>query len=247
MEEIKQQERLQHPLRMGILGTGNIVRDFVHGVRTSNMVTVTTVSSRDHSRASGFAAELGLPAACGSYDELLGLSEIDAIYNPLPNTLHAEWSIRATQAGKHVLCEKPLAATAAEAKAMTEAARDAGVYLVEAYPYRSQPINERLKALLGAGEIGKVKFIRADFGFPMTDETNIRLNPALKGGSLWDAGCYPISLVTMVAQERPGRVQAAATWATSGVDKSVAATLEFDGGLIAQISCASPPRFIVTR
>jgi predicted dehydrogenase len=173
-----------------------------------------------------------------SYEDLLADHEIDAVYNPLPNSLHAEWSIRAAEAGKHILCEKPLAATADEAIEMIRAAQRAGVYLVEAYPYRSQPLTKKMNDMLTTGEIGTVRLIRADFGFHMSDESNIRLDPSLKGGSLWDVGCYTVSLATMIGRGRAKRVHASATWTRTGVDKTVAAILEFDSGLIAQISCS---------
>ena len=223
-------------LRIGILGTAKIARQFVEDVRTSTKVAVTAVASRDRARVQRFAEDLGVGRVSASYDDLLADREIDAIYNPLPNTLHAEWSIRAAQAGKHILCEKPLAATADEASEMIRAAQDAGVYLVEAYPYRSQPLTKKMNDMLTAGEIGSVRLIHADFGFHMSDESNIRLDPSLKGGSLWDVGCYTVSLATMIARGRPKRVHASATWTRTGVDKTVAATLEFSSGLIAQIS-----------
>jgi D-xylose 1-dehydrogenase (NADP+, D-xylono-1,5-lactone-forming) len=201
-------------------------------------LTVETVASRDPLRAQHFADELGLRKHALSYEDLLADPDIDAIYNPLPNSLHAHWSILAVKAGKHVLCEKPLASNADEARRMIQAAQENGVYLMEAYPYRSQPLTIEMLRLLAAGEIGSVEMMHAEFGFPMNNESNIRLDPALKGGSLWDAGCYPVSLVRMVAGMRPIRVQAAATWTTTGVDKTVGATLEFANGLIAQVSCS---------
>jgi len=137
-----------------------------------------------------------------------------------------------------VLCEKPLSATADEARRMLQVARECSVHLVEAYPYRSQPLTLRLKALLCAGEIGDLQLIQASFGFMMSDQANIRLSPALAGGSLGDAGCYPVSLVRMLSGARPTRVQALATWTTSGVDQSIIANLEFSSGLLAQISCS---------
>ncbi len=173
-----------------------------------------------------------------TYEALLADPEIDAIYNPLPNNLHAEWSIRAAEAGKHVLCEKPLATTAADARAMFDAARRNDVYLVEAYPYRAQPQTLKMRELLAAKAIGRLQLVQASFGFPLTDTTNIRMDPALAGGALMDAGCYPVSLVRTVAGERPRRVHAVAKWAPSGVDLTLLASLEFPSGLLAQISCS---------
>jgi xylose dehydrogenase (NAD/NADP) len=224
------------PLRLGILGAANIARAFTSGVAASQTVTVAAVASRDAAKAERFAQECGIPRHLGSYEALLADPEIDAIYNPLPNSLHAEWSIRAVEAGKHVLCEKPLAMNAAEARAMFAAAKQHGRYLVEAYPYRAQAQTLKLRELLDAGAIGKVQLIHASFGAFFTDTTNIRLKPEVGGGSLLDAGSYAVSLALLAAGEPPQRVSASARWFDTGVDRSVAATLEFPGGALAQIS-----------
>jgi xylose dehydrogenase (NAD/NADP) len=225
-------------LRIGVLGAARIARAFIDGTRPSPRIAVTAVASRDVARAQAFARETGVARAHSSYEALLADPEIDAIYNPLPNNLHAEWSIRAVEAGKHVLCEKPLATSAADARAMFDAARRKGVYLVEAYPYRAQPQTLKMRELLAAGTIGRLQLIQASFGFPLADTANIRMNPALGGGALMDAGSYPVSLVRTIAGTRPTRVHAAAKWAQSGVDLTTAATLEFADGLLAQISCS---------
>ncbi len=225
-------------LRIGILGTANIARAFVTAVAPSAAVKVTAIASRDPAKSQSFAGELGIERAHASYEALLADPDIDAVYNPLPNSLHAQWCIRAARAGKHVLCEKPLAATANEALAMFAAAADNGVHLVEAYPYRAQPHSLKLQELLAGGAIGRVQLIQASFGFPLSDPLNIRLDPMLAGGALMDAGAYPVSLVRMVARRRPTRVHAVARWADSGVDRTLVATAEFDGELLAQISCS---------
>ncbi|SDR55867.1 Predicted dehydrogenase [Rhizobiales bacterium GAS113] len=226
------------PLRIGVLGTANIARAFIAGVSPSQLVKVTTIASRDAAKAEGFARETGLSRTHSSYEALLADSEIDAVYIPLPNSLHAEWAIRAAEARKHVLCEKPLAATEAEARAMFAAARKHGVQLVEAYPYRAQPQTLKLRELLEAGAIGRPQVMQATIGFTIADPANIRLDAALAGGALMDAGSYPVSLVRMVAGERPAWVQAAARFAESGVDRSLVATIAFAGGFLAQISCS---------
>ncbi len=231
-------ETRDSPLRIGILGAARIARGFVSGAKPSRTVLVTAVASRDLGKASRFAHDLGVPRAYGSYAELLADPDVDAVYNPLPNTLHAEWSIAAAKAGKHVLCEKPLASSADEVRAMFAAARSQGVYLVEAFPYRSQPHSLKLKELLASGAIGRVQTMQAGFGFTMTDPGNIRLDPALAGGALLDAGTYPVSLVRMVSGERPHRAHAVAHWHASGVDQTLVATLEHPSGLLAQISCS---------
>jgi len=172
------------PLRIGILGAANIARSFVAGVKPSERVTVSAVASRDAEKARAFAREFSVARHFGSYETLLADREIDAVYIPLPNSLHAEWSIRAAGAGKHVLCEKPLSATAGEARAMFDAARRHGVHLVEGYPYRAQPQTLKLRELLDAGVIGEVRLIQASFGFTLGAGENIRLSPQLAGGAL---------------------------------------------------------------
>ena len=209
-------------LRIGILGAAKIARAFCDGVRPSPKVVVTAVASRDAAKGKAFALESGIPQVHATYESLLSDPAIDAIYNPLPNNLHAQWSIRAAEAGKHVLCEKPLATSAADARAMFEAARRHAVYLVEAYPYRAQPQTLKMRELLNAKAIGRVQLVQAAFGFPLTDAANIRMDPALAGGALMDAGCYPVSLVRTIAGERPSRVHAMAKWAPSGVDLTLA-------------------------
>ena len=229
---------MNSPLRIGILGAAKIARQFTDGVRPSRKIAVAAIAARDVGRANSFASELKVPKAHKTYEALLADPEIDAIYNPLPNNLHAEWSIRAADAGKHVLCEKPLAVTAVEARAMFEAARRNKVYLVEAYPYRAQPLTLKMRELLSTGAIGRVQMIQAFFGFTMNDPANIRLKPELAGGALMDGGSYPVSLVRMVAGERPKRVQAVARWADSGVDRALVASLDFASGLLAQLCCS---------
>ncbi|POR50382.1 Gfo/Idh/MocA family protein [Bosea psychrotolerans] len=226
------------PLRIGVLGAANIARAFTSGVAPSKTVTVAAVASRDAGKAQRFAQECGIPRSHGSYEALLADPEIDAIYNPLPNSLHAEWSIRAMEAGKHVLCEKPLAMTAVEARAMFAAARRLGRHLVEAYPYRAQPQTLKLRDLLAEGAIGKVQLIRSSFGVAFSDPSNIRLKPEVGGGALLDAGSYAVSLALLAAGERPERVSAMARWSETGVDLSVVASLEFPNGALAQISCS---------
>jgi len=226
------------PVRIGVLGAAKIARLFAEGVRPSRKVVIAAVASRDVDRAAAFARDANIARVHASYEALLADPEIDAVYVPLPNNLHAAWSIRAAEAGKHVLCEKPLAASAAEARAVFEAARRNSVFVVEAYPYRAQPQTVKLGTLLAAKAIGRLQLIQASFGFPLSDAANIRMSPALAGGALMDAGSYPVSLVRTVAGERPIRVYAVSRWAESGVDLTTLATLEFAGGLLAQISCS---------
>ncbi|MBO1080672.1 Gfo/Idh/MocA family protein [Roseomonas haemaphysalidis] len=234
------------PLRIGILGAANIARAFCRGVAGSPLVEVAAVASRTPDKAGAFAAECAIPRAHGSYQALLADPEIEAVYIPLPNHLHAEWAIRAAEAGKHVLCEKPVAIGGAEAQAMFDAARAHGVQLVEAYPYMAQPQTLRLRALIAQGAVGRVQMVSASFGFAfcapdgtvLRDPDDIRLDPARGGGALLDAGTYSMSLIRIATGERPARVHAVGRTGPSGVDLTVAATLCFPSGAIAQLGCS---------
>ncbi len=246
-------------MRIGVLGAAKIAGPFMVGAKASARVEVVAVASRDGARGEAFAAAHGIARAC-TYDELLADPSIDAIYNPLPNSLHAPWSIAAMRAGKHVLCEKPLAISEAEAIAMFAAADAAGVVLVEAFPYMFQPQTLELERLVAGGAIGELRTMFAAFGFTMSDADDIRLDPAMGGGALWDAGCYPVSFVRQVFGARPVRISAVARWVGPGVtssatndavidpannavaggliDQTLVATLEFAAGGLAQISCS---------
>jgi predicted dehydrogenase len=232
------------PLRYGILGAANIARQFTRGMAGSALATVDAVASRSAGKAAAFAAELGIPRHHASYEALLADPAIDAIYIPLPNDLHAEWAIKAADAGKHVLCEKPLAVTVAEARAMFSAALANNVHLAEAYPYMSQPQTLELRRLLAEGAVGRVQLITAAFGFglvtaegaPKGDPANIRLDPARAGGGLLDAGTYSMSMARIIAGERPTRAFAVGRYTQTGVDQTVVAMLEFPSGAIAQVT-----------
>jgi len=225
------------PLSIGILGAARIARLFVDAVRPSAKVVVAAVASRDEARAAEFAAALDVPRVHASYEALLDDATIEAVYVPLPNNLHAQWAIRAAEAGKHVLCEKPLAANAAEARAIFAAAQRHGVHVVEGYPYRAQPQTRKVHELLQARAIGNVRLVQASFGFPLTDLANIRMKPDHAGGAIMDAGSYPVSFVRLATGARPVRVHAMSRWADTGVDLTTLATLEFADGVLAQISC----------
>jgi predicted dehydrogenase len=229
----------QSPLRIGVLGCANIARQFVRDVAASPAVSIVAVASRQLETAAAFATTFGIARHHGSYEALLADTEVDAIYLPLPNSLHAEWAVKAASAGKHVLCEKPLALGLAEASAMFEAAQRQRVMLLEAYPYWFQPQTADLVALLRGGAIGKVRSVQASFGFTLANaKTNIRAKPELGGGALLDAGSYPLSLIRLVMGCAPQQVMAQASWADSGVDISLMATLVYADGRRAQMSCA---------
>jgi len=227
------------PLRLGILGCANIAKQFTRDVSESRDISIQAVASRDLAKAQAFANDFKLPRAYGNYEALLADAALEAIYIPLPNSMHAEWAIRAMQAGKHVLCEKPLALNLAQVTRMFEVARQHGVMLLEAYPYWFQPQTRDLLANLSHEKIGDIRSIQASFGFTVGNPgTNIRMQTELGGGALLDAGSYPLSLIRLVMGCAPERVIAHATWAETGVDISMAATLLYADGRRAQMSCA---------
>ena len=226
-------------LRIGILGCANIARQFTAAVAPGKWGSIEAVASRNAETAAAFAAACGIARHHGSYEALLADPGIDTIYIPLPNTMHAEWAIKAARHGKHVLCEKPLATSRADAVAMFAAARAAGVMLLEAYPYWFQPQTRDMLNLLHGGAIGEVRLMQASFGFALQNPAgNIRMNPHLGGGALLDAGSYPLSLIRLVMGCAPARVTAHARPAATGVDIGMMATLEYRDGRYAQMSCA---------
>jgi predicted dehydrogenase len=226
------------PLRLGILGCANIARQFVRDVAPSKAVRVVAVASRNAETAASFARAHALARHHGGYEALLADPEVDAIYLPLPNSLHAEWAIKAAQAGKHVLCEKPLALDRAQAASMFDAAQRHGVMLLESYPYYFQPQTGAMMALLNEGAIGTVRSVQSCFGFMLSNpKDNIRMKPELGGGALLDAGSYALSVIRLAMGCAPQRVHADATWSDSGVDISLMATLYYGDGRRAQLSC----------
>jgi predicted dehydrogenase len=195
------------------------------------------LASREHATARAWAQEFGVPQAYGSYQELLDDAQIDAVYIPLPNELHKAWVLAAADAGKHVLCEKPLALDAREAGTMVEHCRKRGVRLMEAFMWRHQPRTLELRDLVRAGVIGDLRLIRSSFSFSI-GPSDWRLEPARGGGALWDVGCYGVNTARLFAQGEPISCRARARFAVSGVDLSLVAVLEFEDGLIATIDCS---------
>lgn len=226
-------------LRLGILGCAKIAHQFARDLAGCDSVQIVAVASRQADKAQAFAREFGIARAHDSYEALLVDPQVDAVYLPLPNHLHAPWAMRAAEAGKHVLCEKPLTLGLADAHAMFQAARRHGVMLLEAYPYYFQPQTGDLLALLHSGVIGQVRTVHASFGFTLVPGTgNIRWQPEAGGGALLDAGAYPISLIRLVMGEAPTRVLADARWADTGVDVGMTALLRWADGRQASLSCA---------
>ncbi len=218
----------------GFLSTARINRLVLAGARESDRVDVVAVASRDPERAEAYARENEIERAYASYEALLADPEVEAVYISLPNSLHVEWSIRALQAGKHVLCEKPLGRRPAEVEGAFDAAERAGLVLMEAFMYRHNPQTARLEELVDSGAIGTLQLVRAAFSFPLADAANVRLNAALDGGSLMDVGCYCVSGARLLAGE-PERVYGEQVVGESGVDVLFSGTMRFPGGVIAQL------------
>jgi len=183
--------------------------------------------SRDH--AESIAQEHDIPSACGRYEEILEDPQVDAVYIPLPNHLHREWTLRALEAGKHVLCEKPLAMNAREAESMVQASRERGLLLMEALMYRFHPRSRQVKALIDEGAIGDPRLVRAAFCFSHPDPSDIRFRPEMGGGALLDVGCYGVSLARWLFGAEPERVQAVAEYGPTGIDLTLIGLLEFPG------------------
>ena len=222
-------------LRLGILSTARINRLVIAGARESDRVEVAAVASRDLDRAETYAREWGIERAYGSYDELLADPNLDAVYIPLPNSMHVEWSIRSLEAGKHVLCEKPLSRRPDDVARAFDVAERSGRILTEAFMWRHNPQAERLKQLVSGGTVGEPRVIRAAFSFTITDDANIRLAADLDGGALMDVGCYCVSGCRFLAGE-PEQVYGTGVF-ESGVDTVFAATMSFAGGVIGQLDC----------
>jgi predicted dehydrogenase len=221
-----------HAVKWGILSTGNINRKVIPGAHASSKVDLVSVASRDQARADEYAKTWEIPRAFGSYEALLADPEIEAVYISLPNSMHCEWSIKALEAGKHVLCEKPLSRHTSEVAAAFEAADRAGRLLSEAFMYRHNPQTKRAKQLVDDGAIGELRLIRSAFSYSLYDENNIRLQPALDGGALMDIGCYTVSGSRLFGGE-PERVYGEAWFGPSGTDWVFGATLRFPRNVVA--------------
>jgi predicted dehydrogenase len=227
------------PLRIGILGAARIApMALVRPARRVPEVAVSAVAARDPARAQAFASKHGIPRVHPSYDALLADPELDAVYNPLPNSLHCEWSIKALQAGKHVLCEKPMAANAAEAERMAGAARATGKMLVEAFHWRYHPLAARMREIIDGGELGTVRHVEAHFSIPLLIPGDIRYRLELAGGATMDVGCYAISILRFLAGAEPEVVRAEAKLASPGVDRYMAAEFQFPDGRSGRMTCS---------
>ncbi len=226
------------PVRWGIVSTADINRKVIPGAKASDKVDLVGVASRTQQRADAYAAEWEIPLAFGSYESMLADPEIEAVYISLPNTLHCEWSIKAVEAGKHVLCEKPLSRHPAQVEAAFAAAERAERHLMEAFMYRHNPQTTKLVELVADGAIGELRLVRSTFSYSLYDEDNIRLRTEVEGGSLMDVGCYNVSGSRLLAGE-PERVWGEAWFGPTGTDWVFTGTMRFANDVIALFDCGT--------
>jgi predicted dehydrogenase len=224
-------------IRLALASTAAINDALLGGASESSLVEVIGVGSRERARAEAYAQERGLERAYGGFDELLADPDVDAVYIALPNALHVEWAVRALEAGKHVLSEKPLTRDPREAERAFGAAERAGRILMEGFMYRHHPQTKRLVQLVRNGELGELRLVRSHFSFTLDRPRDVRWDRELGGGSLLDLGCYCTNLMRTLAGE-PERVYAEQITAPSGVDVRFAATLRFAGGALGHFDCA---------
>jgi len=227
-------------VRWGVLSTAKIGIDkVIPATAAAERSEVVAIASRDPGRARAAASELGIPRAFGSYEDLLADPEVDAVYNPLPNHLHAEWTIAAARAGKHVLCEKPLATTSADAERMIEACEEEGVLLMEAFMYRLHPTWEAVTSFVASGRIGELKTVQSWFSYFNDDPGDIRNLVETGGGALYDIGCYCVNLSRMLFGAEPQRVQGSVLRdPVMGIDVLTSGILDFGDG-VATFTCST--------
>ena len=221
-------------LKWGLLSTARINRALMTPLRASRRNQLAAVASRTQESADKYAREWKISRAHGSYESLLADPEIDVVYNSLPNRLHAEWTIKAVEAGKHVLCEKPLALTVEEVDAVQAAARKHGRVVAEAFMYRHHPQTLKVQELVKSGSLGELKLIRGSFSFVLGRSGDVRLDPELGGGSIWDVGCYPISYARSVVGGAPLEVFGWQVTGPTGIDETFVGQMRFDRGIYAQ-------------
>jgi xylose dehydrogenase (NAD/NADP) len=231
-------------VRWGILSTAQINDKVLAGVSGSSTVRVIAVASRDAERAREYASAHGIERAHRSYEELLADPEVEAVYIPLPNGLHVEWTLAALEAGKHVLCEKPLSPRAEEVERCFDAAESAGLVLSEGFMWRHHPQADRMMELVRAGAIGELRLVRAAFSFLLPPGPNVRWDAGLDGGALLDVGCYCVSGSRLLTGSEPEQVHGEAVRADSGVDARFAGTMRFPDDVLAVFDCGFdlPPR-----
>jgi D-xylose 1-dehydrogenase (NADP+, D-xylono-1,5-lactone-forming) len=221
-------------LRWGLLSTARINRAVIPAIRGSARSELTAVASRTLERAREYAAEWHIPRALGSYEALVHDPDVDVLYIPLPNHLHAEWTVNALEAGKHVLCEKPLALSVEDVDRIADACRRTGKAAAEAFMYRHHPLTAAVQAFAAGGRLGAIKIYRGAFTFLLTREGDVRLDPAMGGGSLWDVGCYPVSYANLIARAAPVEVLGWQRASDRGVDMEFFGMMRYADGSVAQ-------------
>ena len=227
------------PLRLGILGAARIApAALIRPARHVADARVVAVAARDRDKAARFADKHGIATVHGSYEALLADPGVDAVYNPLPNGLHGKWTRAALAAGKHVLCEKPFTANADEASEVAAVAASSGRVVMEAFHYRYHPLAARARAILDAGEIGRVRHVETWLCFPLPRFSDIRYNHALAGGALMDAGCYAVHMARFFGGEEPEVTAATAKLRTPDVDRAMRAELRFPSGHTGEVHCS---------
>jgi D-xylose 1-dehydrogenase (NADP+, D-xylono-1,5-lactone-forming) len=226
------------PVKWGIVSTANINRKMIPGAHASDKVELVAVASREQARADAYAREWEIPRAYGSYDDLLADAEVEAVYISLPNTLHCEWSINAMEAGKHVLCEKPLSRDPGEVSAAFDAAERTGMLMSEAFMWRHNPQTKKLKELVDGGAIGELRLIRSTFSYSLYDDANIRLRTDVDGGALMDVGCYCVSGSRLLGGESL-EAHGLARRGPSGTDWVTAGVLRFPNDVLATFDCGT--------
>jgi len=229
-------------LRWGLLSTARINRRLIPAIRSAGRAELFAVASRDLQRAQVYAAEWDIPRAHCSYEALLDDPDVDVVYVPLPNALHAEWTIRATQAGKHVLCEKPLTTSVAECTQIIAAAEAAGAVVMEAIMYLHHPLMHKVRQMVQEGTLGQITLARGSFSFFLDRPGDARWDPTLGGGSLWDLGIYPVSFIRWIAGE-PEEVLGWQTLARQGVDETFVGLLRCADGVLGVFDCGFRQQF----
>lgn len=224
-------------LRWGLLSTARINRSLIPPLRASPRNRLIAVASRDLAKAEAYARAWNIERAFGSYEAMLESPDIDVVYISLPNSLHAEWTIKALRAGKHVLCEKPLTTCVEDVDAIAAAAQEAGRIVAEAFMYRHHPQTLKVQSLIAQGAIGDVRLVRGSFTFTLTDRANVRVNADLDGGSIWDVGCYPISYARAMFGAEPIEAFGMSFIGPGGVDETFVGTLRFGENAYAQFDC----------
>lgn len=231
------------PLRWGLLGTAQINRRLIPAMRAARRSTVAAVAGRDAERVRRYADEWQIPVAHTTYDALLRDSGVDAVYLPLPNALHVEWTLRALDAGKHVLCEKPLALSPEDVDRVRAVAGARERVVAEAFMYRHEPVMARVLDLVRENQVGRVMTIASGFTFELSRPNDVRLDPALGGGSLWDVGCYAVSAARLVAGSEPVEVFGWAAPGPTGIDESFTGALRFPGDVTATVHSSFASRY----